>query len=310
MMFADSQSYWVVWSALALSIIIIGDTFLKRMVSIASMGAILAVTSLIANLSALYFPVFIIFIAACTAACMWMAQRKSEYFYPFMMVNLFTLLSGMLPISIPGTVDRSVSILIGTLIVTTYQFLFLPWFVRSEMGASVALLLSYMKLLSQDIFACFLQPAYAENIYLFERRIHAQKTKCIRVLTEARLICIRSNKDLKVLDALERIFELLLACSLLRFRVSDQTIFAVCGMEMGEIRDSIDQNLNEMLEVYSHKNPHMNTDGLQTKIEHLENNYQTVLQVTAKEPLVFLLFISSLRSLTTEIEGFYSQCHS
>lgn len=305
-MLAGSQSYWIVWSALTLSLIIIGNTFLKRIGAVVGLGVLLAIAAVITNIGAMFMPVFLVVVAIITLACVWLSQRKSEYFYPFVILNLFAVMSGMLPVSIPGSMDRALCILVGTSIASVCQLIFLPGFAKSERDASVCLLIKYLRLLSQDIFACYLQPAYADNVYLFERRIHSQKTRCIRLLADAYSKMGNVSQNKTIIATLENVFESLLACSLLRFRVTDQSVFAVCCSELTEIYDQLDKNLVEMAAVYQHKNPFLNTEGLQEKIELLENNYQTVLQVTAKEPVVFLLFISSLKSLANEIEKFYN----
>ena len=131
--------------------------------------------------------------------------------------------------------------------------------------------------LAEDIFACFLQPDYETNLYLYEHRIHISKIRCASLLqknqTEPRLLTLYNG---------------LLDCGLLRWRVKDKTVFAVCRNEMTAIADGI----NKMLMA-------TNSDEgfLSEHIANFEAIYQSVLLVTAKEPLAFLLFIYSLNVL-------------
>jgi uncharacterized membrane protein YccC len=265
---------------------------------------LIAVSSLLATTLALYPPLLIAYLVMLVFLTAYLTQQKPQYTYPLLIITFLTLLSAILPASLIGGVSRSINIIIGTVIAAVYQLIFLPWFYNSEMNATVESMLKSLLKLTDDIFICFLQPAYPENIYLFERRIHLQKKRCICLLQHAKAIDRHAGKHTKTLASLEKIFELLLSCALLRIRITDQTIFAVCISELTEVYDELKLNLKELTRIYRHQNPYMNVNGLEDRIERFENSYQTVLQVAAREPLVFLLFISSFRALKDEIAQF------
>jgi len=133
--------------------------------------------------------------------------------------------------------------------------------------------------LTSDIFACFLQSNYEDNLYLYEHRIHTSKAKCIPLPPQQ-----------------QRIFNGLLDCGLLRWRVKDKSVFQVCHNEMVVLANTLKLSLTLK----------KNEDALSSAISAFENIYQNVLAVTAKEPLAFLLFIASLKVLKEAC--FASQC--
>ena len=140
--------------------------------------------------------------------------------------------------------------------------------------------------LSREIFSCFIQPEYPDYLYLFERRIHVQKMKIIKHLNTP-------------FPRVYYIFESLLDCAQLRWRVKDHTTFTLCQDELTSIRNELDQIFMQMAKQIT-----IETSNLTQKIERLEENYHHVLKATAREPLVFLLFIFGLKNMNEEIKKY------
>lgn len=136
-----------------------------------------------------------------------------------------------------------------------------------------------LKRLTEDIFACFLHPEYADNLYFFEHRIHHSKTNCLIILQHLANTTDISRQLL--------LYNILLDCGLLRSRVSDKAIFEICRKEFTAI-----------LEAITHQTPE---NPLSAHITALEVTYQNVLLVTSQQPLPFLLFIYSLKALEQEL---------
>src|SRR3990167_1811350 len=86
------------------------------------------------------------------------------------------------------------------------------------------LALVHLKRLNQEIFSCFLQPEYSDNIYLFERRIHLQKNKCIRAIYRLH--------DVGIVSQLNELYANLMDMAQLRRRVKDYTLFDICRPEL------------------------------------------------------------------------------
>lgn len=152
--------------------------------------------------------------------------------------------------------------------------------------------------LVQDIFACFLQADYETNLYLYEHRIHDSKNNCISLIQ-------KRAKDSDVATMLG-IYNGLLDCGLLRWRIKDKTAFGICRKELTDIRDALIALLDSCSSDSSARNSDSSSrrmpgprdeNFLNGKISALESVNQSVLQVAAKEPLAFLLFISGLKAL-------------
>jgi hypothetical protein len=304
-MLAGNETYWMLWSALILALMQYGDRFYTRVGAIIVTGTIVAMGALLSSLLSLIMPLFVLYLAIVTFVSAYIMQRNPNYFYPVLIINLLIITSGMVFSPLVSGIERAEFVLLGTAIACGCQLIFLPFFLRSETQSLVMRCLVQMEKLENDIFSFYLNPDYSENVYLFEHRMHKQKNKCMQLLLSLHELESKKIKTSPTVIILEQIFDSLLAIAQLRHRVTDHTIFAVCFNEMNAIHEEITKNMHEMLAVYRHKNPYMNTSGLQDKIERLEENYQTVLQVTSREPMMFLLFITSLKSLQREIEAFY-----
>jgi hypothetical protein len=89
-------------------------------------------------------------------------------------------------------------------------------------------------------------------------------------------------------------FELIVDLGQIRRRVTDHTIFALCRNELQELEDGLTGLLKAtqhkvLLEKYLVRATY--------NINQFEDVYEHVINVTAKEPVVFILFINALRSL-------------
>lgn len=106
----------------------------------------------------------------------------------------------------------------------------------------------------------------------------------------------RLNKKIKrkkfPINKIERIYELIMALGLLRYRVKDHTTFEIIDQELKNILSALNERLSK---------PHFPND-LEENIDRLEDVYQGALKVASQEPLVFLFFIQDLRALAKELE--------
>lgn len=148
-------------------------------------------------------------------------------------------------------------------------------------------LLKHYALLSDDIFACFLNRDYPQSVYLFERRIHLQKTKCMTLLLQL------DQSAHPISEKLKLIFLIMMDGALLRFRVADHNTFQVCASELKTIQLAVHHTLKNVLK----NKQQSDIVDLQRDIDSFYAHYEQVLQVAAASPLPFLIFISSLKSL-------------
>ncbi len=312
--FDHAQNYWLIWSALIISLLTSGETFKTRIL-------IMLLTGVAAGLSAFFaaslislFPVLAIYLFIVTTGCMLLSQCNPHYFLMAFIINLFALISAGLPATMPDSVDRFIFILMGTAIALIFQVVFYFHFVINEWHWFIMMTLRQLRKLNDEIFSCFLQSEYIDNIYLYERRLHLQKNKCMTSIIRLREMTPLIEKSLPekeknqhrlVQKKADQIFDLLLDCSQLRRRVSDHTTFAVCSNELTAICQEIERLFEGLIAVVMGKKIYPNINMLQEKIQQLEETYNHVLQVSAREPLVFLLFIFSLKALSKEIAACY-----
>lgn len=311
----SSQDYWLVWAAFLLSLITSGDSFKRRITMIIITGFTAAFVSFIAGCLApiLIFTALYLFIV--TLVCVIVSQLYSQYFLPAFIINLFAILSGAASISLAENAERFVLISIGIAIAALLQIIFYPYFVRNELQSCILISLLNLKKLNKEIFSCLLEPEYSDNIYLYERRLHASKNNFLQALS--RLRDITQLAEIKLNDAekasqellllnLDLLFENMMDYSQLRRRVTDHTTLSLCFQELTNISREIDKSIDGVMDHISHKKYYPDPKKLTQYINQLENNYHNVLQIASREPLVFLLFVDSLNAFARKLGELYS----
>ena len=251
-----------------------------------------------------------------TMGCVCIGQYYSEYFLILFTINVFGLLSGLMPAGLTQSTDRMMFVFYGMIIAEIFQIVFLPGFLRHELRAWTRNLLLRLVAANKEIFSSFLQPEYGNNLYLFEKRIHVQKIKFMQNMDALRATVELASKRLhpdqikilkRLLVNLDYIYSIILDCAQLRRRVSDYTIFNLCYNEMTAIMQEINRIVLAVISVYGWQPAKFDVLALAEKIRQLEDNYHNVLQVTAREPLVFVLFIASLKTLNEELVKLYEE---
>jgi hypothetical protein len=143
----------------------------------------------------------------------------------------------------------------------------------------------HLKFLATEIFSCFLEDDYPENVYFYERGVHKEKINSLYWLSR-----LRSLKDGK---SLQNVLTLLLDAGQLRRRVADHSTFKLCEKELLVI----DESLNQVLDLFGKKSAEMVLVGFAAAIDQFEDCFVHVINVAARDPVVFILFIESLRAL-------------
>lgn len=307
----NSQSYWVVWAALSFSLVNIGSTFRHRVDMICLLGFATALACFFAGYLALMLPAIAIYLFIVTMINVILSQRYPEYFFGIFIVSLFAIIASGLSLTLNENIDRVVFILTGTTIAAIFQIIFWPGFIKNEIRSWTTIALSNLELLNTEIFSCFLQPTYTENIYLFERRLHKQKESVMQALFHLRNVVQQAknrlspqekNRITEMIAKIDRLFDIMMDYAQLRARVTDHTIFEICKEELIAVSQSMAHVFSELKMSLEQKKQELNIIPLKASIKRLEENYQNVVQVTAREPLVFFLFIASLNAFTNEVE--------
>ena len=146
--------------------------------------------------------------------------------------------------------------------------------------------------LAATLFSCLTSRDYPEKIYDFEQRIQYQKIKCLK-----RMPSVRHKKTA---DVEWPLFDIIVDIGQIRHRVTDHTVFALCERELAVIADAVDSLLAVVKK----------NDGLEQKLAALEQSinqfedvFEHVVKVAAREPAVFILFISALRALKVHCQA-------
>jgi hypothetical protein len=202
----------------------------------------------------------------------------------------------------------------GAAIAAVMQIVFYPYFIRNNLHSYVMISLRNLKKLNNEIFSCLLQPEYADNIYLYERRLHDQKNQFMHTMERLREISHLAKRKMspeekisheRLLMKLDLLFDNMLDYSQLRRRVTDYATLSICSQELTGISQEVDKSIDGAMARMGNKKFYPSIKMLTQKIQRLEDNYHNVLQVAAREPLVFLLFIDSLNAFSKSMEELY-----
>lgn len=315
-----SQKYWLVSSAFLFSLIFRGDSFFERLIILSLTGLIAAAVIFVAG----FIPVFsleAIYLCVVTICLLLFSQRYPNYLISTLFINVFVIIAVCTSVSLSENIARAVFILCGTAIVMIAQCIFQYHFKRNAITSWLIISLQQLKWLSVEIFACYTQEEYVDNLYLFERRLHLQKIKVMQSLNNfhAAVRCLdrasRQAEDIlkkpiahqqlnEQLQMLSQIYDLMLSLAKLRWRVTDFTIFRVCDNEMRGIENALNQIFLMLARKIKNQRIQVESYPLAQAINRFEETYQHVIQVTAREPLVFLLFINDLKELNTYLHDF------
>lgn len=311
---ANPQGFWLIGIALTLSLETKGNSFKRRLLTMVIAGLVVVAAVFVAGYLAGSFFLAASYLFVVTMTSVFVSQRYPSFFLVAFIINMFTILSIHIPVSPVENMNRLMLMILGVTIVSIFQFLFYPYFIRNELRTFIFITMKNLKRLNHEIFSCLLLPEYSDNIYLFEKRLHVQKNRFMRSLMRLReivqLVEIKMNVHekevyLTLLTKLDLLYSNMLDYSQIRRRVSDHTTFSVCSDELGEIAKEIDKSIDGMIAHMAKKQYYINAKMLAIKIKLLDDNYQNVLQIAAREPLVFMLFIDSLNAFNQRIEEFY-----
>lgn len=305
---ATPTACWLVWAMLLAALITTHHTWSKRLITMVTSCLLATAGVLISSYIAAFIPLLCLYLFLVTVVCMYLSEKYPSFLYPFFLINLLILLSSGFVSEELENLERSIFVLMGFSAAIVLQMLWWPFSYKDDLRQSLQTTIACLRKLNRDIFAC-LQVDYSENIYLHEKRIHASKNQFIQSIANARALFkakaaglneAERSKTETALIMTDKLFDLMLDYSQIRRRVTDTNTFTLCGEELTAIGNEIDQNLCDVMHLLRHKKVIVNSK-LDLLAKHLENNYQNVLRVSAREPLVFLLFMFSLKAFNEEI---------
>jgi hypothetical protein len=235
-------------------------------------------------------PLFTIYVAVLTFTATYAGFLYPGFFYPLIIVNLLTLLARYQP--------SLWLILVVTGVILLWQLLNVPRYIPRVRRRLLIKSMQRLNALNKEVFSCFLQLDYPDNVYVFEKRLHTCKRRYLLVVRYLRSVEAISSGE-KYSEKVDALFDIVMDLAQLRRRVSDHTVFGLCTSEMTEVSEEMSQLLLKI-----GKSKKIDVELFEEKIELFERNFNHVLKVAAREPVAFLLFIASLKMFAKECEGF------
>lgn len=300
--FLNLNTSWFLYVAFLLSLIPLDTSIFKQLCVVVLTGCILVLSVALSSVLVFHW-IAIIAILLITFLCMLAVLSLKKYRYPIFLINLtFVLILCLPPVLLTPNMLLGKSIALGALVAALGQLVLMANYKKDQANSWFKTTVSALEELTGEIFSCF-QQSYKDNQYLYEHRLHDAKIKFLQALNQLRRF---SNADNLKIIKLENLFTILIDCSQLRARITDFTIFEVCRADLIAIEKIMRQLLqgirqhHDLEEVRNH--PNIETTALLALIAQFEGTYQSVLRVTAHEPLVFLLFILDLKAFSEVID--------
>lgn len=293
------QGVWLFASVLLLVNLSLETTLWRRSIEITATALLAAVLVFCGTLLGAIIPAQIIFFSAVTGCCVYMGAKQSKSAYAWFIINFMTVLALNSDAVMSSAIHQVTALIAGAVIVLLAQIILLPFFSRDEYERSRQLTLYRLSRVASEIFTCLLAPDYPDNVYLYERRVHKQKIKCLKRMSLLSAREKAAGKSVQVPYEMQTLFEMIIDIGQIRRRVTDHTVFALCSDEL----TGIDAAIKQLFAAFASGSKQQQADGLlllQKYINQFESNYEHIIRVTAREPLVFLLMLGALKSLLEE----------
>lgn len=177
--------------------------------------------------------------------------------------------------------------------------------VKIELRLRLYCYLVYLETLLVVLFDCYLQPDYPLKRYLYEKRIYDAKN--IVLLTAQGIDLLVAHypfrgevpHDLaKHKACCDQLFLHLIASGQLRHRVADHTTFRFCSDEMRQLKQFLLQGFSRTKQSLLSSRVEGGFLDPMLSLDAMEGIYEMVLQVIAKEPISFLVFIQDMRAVS------------
>ncbi len=303
----DPHAYWIIWSALSLAILPRSLSLKKQIWIILLVGLGLAGAVAINGLVNYSFILLCTYLFILLIATTYSSLIYDQCDLALFVITLFALIASFLLDGWSASLNSALYILAGMLIALIAKIVYLPYAKRDEKRFLLNESIQYLVQLNTDIFACLLEPEYADYKYLYERRLHIKRDQCLTLLTQLNALIEQnempdSSPFVQLANKLSLFYEMMLDYSQLRFRVTDLATLSLCQPELQGIKEEINNALNAVYTLLTRKQPKIYASNLSEKLTFLERNFEQVVKVAAPDPLVFLLFIATIKSFYEEWE--------
>lgn len=303
----NTHTYWLLLALLSFSLITTETGFWRQQFKILCTGVVTTLSVFLVEVQNPILILMAIYLVIIVTLSFWLYQTKKQDLVPILIVNLFTDIAAYHHASFIENVYASFYILLGCVLVLIAQFIFLPYYWRDRFHAYYVDALIALAQLNQTIFNCLTQTTYSANEYYYERAIHLAKTQCLQALAKLRHIQMqhprKNQSQLALLTELDQLYALMLNYAQLRWRIKDHAVFEVSALEMTAIAAQINYLLSRLLTHEPDEKLQAALTNFDYKVERLEDIYNNVLLVAAREPLAFILFLNGIKAMRPTIEN-------
>jgi hypothetical protein len=307
------QSVWLMVSALMAlqissyplpqhkSIFLLGTGFI---------ASLTAVVSCIVGTKTLYIAFYLFFTTFCTltVGLNWPVLWGAAF-----VVNFFGTLSYIFMTDYAAALQRGGAIFAGFFLALLLLKLFFPQRLRDGVRLLLAQAVQELMGLSAALFNCYLSADYLENRFDYLSKFHARRRAFAYHLSMARELLAQMRPSARVesarqLEKTETLYEIILALGTLLNREKDHSTFAIVTKEFLNINENISAELRalKLLLLKQKKLPPVNND-LEENIYQLEDVNRSAVNVAARDPMVFLLFVQDLSSLAVALRDLRSE---
>lgn len=316
------ESYWLVITAVIFAFLPSFSWKKNIFIGLCAIAYLFAVNLLFVVLIVKLIPGFIItplFIGIVGILYLF-AYQQQRYARLLFLLSLFTLLILLFPVTTFAVFERLSFFTLGICFVFVLHFLFF------QFKKNILATYYYQKFLlqlaqfCQNVFATLIERDYADHKYLYERRIHDTERKTswfLDKLTKYDNYLTQRALPAKI-DDYSLLYAQLQDLSLIRIRVTDQDLFAICRAELVELGASLRDLLYIMQANCKIKliSPGNNCDAkamlcanklakFNEAIKKFETINANVLQITAADPLALVLFVAALKNISINLEAMF-----
>jgi hypothetical protein len=294
-----SQHYWLLASALAA--LFVTHKKISYQSNYVCGGMLAAITASCGGMLAGQFLWMGIFLFFTTVATILIGISDNRYWRSAFIVNLFAVVGCAFAVNDEQALQRCGYILGGFVIVTVLQMIFFHNASKREVKVAFADALQAAAALGQTIFTFFLAKDYQALHFNYERQWHSNNVKFLKKLRQSQWLLNYFHGDFKsrfakVLSNIEQLHEILMAMWLLIDRVEDHTTFDVATKEFTRLSDGMLAYLHALAAQLRRQKFSLPEDFSEA-IDELQEVNHDALQVVAREPIVFLLFVQDFIAL-------------
>ena len=242
-----------------------------------------------------------IFLFFTTLMTLLIGVSRPRYWRLAFIVNLCAVAGCMVPATITQSLQRYCYVLGAVFVIALFRFIIFQRSSRSTINKTLATTLKAGAKLSQIIFDFYLSRDFQANHFNHEKEWHSARSKFLKYLQRTRVLVSHYHGKLKpqykiVLDEIEQLHEIFMAMGLLIDRVEDHTTFEVATKEFTRLSSSVNAYLLAFVAQLS-KKKYSYPEDFYEAVSELQEINSDALQVVAREPVVFMLFVQDFFAL-------------